>query len=255
MMQDYASLQAEYHALQRLSNKPGFPRALYFGQQEVPDGLSDFDAATKPAKVDKTSSLSPSSSTPRAVLVMDVLGPSLERLLNETTLGTGDPRHRSSLLAESKCSSRQNVADEGLNLLWGAGGLSPGTVIALSTQMIDRLESLSSCGIVHGDIQLGNFLMGKDGPHHRRTVHLIDFGLSASTRPSKGPSSPPCLDPASTSSTGRYDSNCSDPPAGGRGVLSGRVSGTLDFSSSHVLQGLPPRPQDDLESLAYCLAY
>ena len=96
------------------------------------------------------------------------------------------------------------------NLL-GSGGLSPGTVIGLATQMIDRLESLSSCGIVHGDIQLGNFLMGKDGPHHRRTVHLIDFGLSSLSWSKRSKECPL----ASSSSSDRVDDSkvCSDPPA------------------------------------------
>ena len=226
-MEDFDALKAEYNALKRLSKQPGFPRALYFGQQDVPDSLSDIvghvseqgGILSTGADMNSSLSLPPYPSSPRAVLVMDALGPSLERLMNETTLGTG--------------------------------GLSPGTVLSLAVQMMERLESLSTCGLVHGDIQLGNFLMGKDGPIHRRTVYLIDFGLSSMSIPSKSVSNrhsidQVCRDYPQPSSGG--------PPSGGR-ASTNRVSGTLDFSSSRVLHGLSPQPRDDLESLAYCLAY
>ncbi len=45
----------------------------------------------------------------------------------------------------------------------GAHGLSMVTSLTLARQMIVRLETLAACGIVHGDIQPGNWLMGKDG--------------------------------------------------------------------------------------------
>ena len=228
-MEDFDALKAEHNALKRLSKQPGFPRALYFGQQDVPDSLSDVvghvseqgGSLSTDVVMSSLTSSSPIPSSPRAVLVMDALGPSLERLMNETTLGTG--------------------------------GLSPGTVLSLAVQMLERLESLSTCGLVHGDIQLGNFLMGKDGPIHRRTVYLIDFGLSSSSIPSKSISSRNSRDPHHESSP--QPSSSGGPPGSVGRAASNRVSGTLDFSSSRVLQGLQPQPRDDLESLAYCLAY
>lgn len=123
LMADYSELQREHWALQRLSRQPGFPRVLHFGQQDVPDDLTG--AASPPAgssregtvpspagkeRVAREGKAAPHSSplislsgagpkgasegevpqsSPHAVLVMEVLGPSLERLLNETTLGTG----------------------------------------------------------------------------------------------------------------------------------------------------------------------
>ena len=150
-MADFAELQAEHRALQALTHQPGFPHALYFGQQDVPSGLtpigkgvtpgvdsitpggkgiipgggaaasscySGWSSGPKPSPSSDgsrsgaegarqppptTSGSYSSVSEPRAVLVMEVLGPSLEKLLYETTLGTG--------------------------------GLSPMTVIALADQV------------------------------------------------------------------------------------------------------------------------
>lgn len=82
------------------------------------------------------------------VMVMDVLGPSLDRLLFSTYMGTR--------------------------------GFSSRTILLLTQQLIQRLEVLASHKIVHNDIQPGNMLMGVGGglANGNRTVHLIDFGLS-----------------------------------------------------------------------------
>ncbi|GAX77930.1 hypothetical protein CEUSTIGMA_g5372.t1 [Chlamydomonas eustigma] len=182
--EDYSSLSTEFSALKRLTGSPGFPRVLYIGQQELPQisttsrasgltkekklskistvssfqsissGLKALDTSTdclekhqhSPDLEFEEASASGSRSDPVALLVMELLGPSLDRLLYETRLGTG--------------------------------GLSSLTVLNLASQMLLRLQSLASCRIVHGDIQPGNMLMGKDDPGKQRTVHLIDFGLS-----------------------------------------------------------------------------
>ena len=145
--------------------------------------------------------------------------------------------------------------------------------------MLGLLESLSRCGIVHGDIQPGNFLMGKDDDTHRRTVHLIDFGLS-STIASEATGSEVSHISALASAFSALPAAISHPIQGSSrpsmtvrplastvaastaswatsGRASGsKISGTLDFSSSRVLRGLQAAdPRDDLESLAYTLLY
>ena len=62
-----------------------------------------------------------------------MLGPSIEKLFQYTTLGVR--------------------------------GFSPLTVLLIAEQMIDRLEVLSNFNIVHGDIQPGNILLGR-GDHN-----------------------------------------------------------------------------------------
>lgn len=60
---DSSELQREYSVLQRLRHFNGFPQVFYYGQQQVPNRGEC------------------------AVMVMDVLGPSLEKLLFSTHLG------------------------------------------------------------------------------------------------------------------------------------------------------------------------
>ena len=50
------------------------------------------------------------------------------------------------------------------------------TVLMIGDQMISRLKSLHSVGLIHRDIKPDNITMGPiDKP---TTLHLIDFGLS-----------------------------------------------------------------------------
>jgi len=79
------------------------------------------------------------------VMVMDLLGPSLEKILFASKLGVG--------------------------------GFSSSAIVKIASQLIYRLSVLSSFNLIHGDIHPGNFLLGlkKD----KDICHLIDFGSSS----------------------------------------------------------------------------
>ncbi|XP_043830884.1 casein kinase I-like [Dromiciops gliroides] len=82
------------------------------------------------------------------VLVMDLLGPSLEDLFNY-------------------CSRKFSLK----------------TVVMLADQMITRIEYLHSKNFIHRDIKPDNFLMGMG--RHRNKLFLIDFGLAKKYRDGK----------------------------------------------------------------------
>eukprot|EP01041_Mallomonas_annulata_P001280 gene1280-2468_t len=235
---DFAGLWKEYLVLQRL-NEPGFPKVFYFGKQEIL-GMG-----------------------PHVVMVMDVLGPSLEKLLFATMLGVK--------------------------------GFSSNTVLRIALQLLCRLESLSIFNIVHGDIQPGNFLMGKDDID-KDTVHLIDFGLctipSIQSKKFPGQLSGSAFrgafndddhindnngngidneqnlydslhsNPITTNGDTRSNSNSNNNKLTTR-ILTNKLSktdgdtiqGTLGFASSRILRGEKAQERDDLESLAFSLAY
>lgn len=182
-LEDAGSLWKENLVLNRLRNYNGFTKVYFFGKQNVLEMGQ------------------------HVIMVMNVLGPSLDKLMQHTTLGVK--------------------------------GFSPSTVLEIASQMIDRLEVLSEFKIVHGDIQPGNMLMGRG--QENSTLHLIDFGLSTLSTISEKDSK---------MFRGVFSSD-SD-------VLSSSTStlkGTLSYSSIDAMNGAGGSPRDDLESLAYSLAY
>merc|ERR1711971_258045 len=82
------------------------------------------------------------------IMVLDLLGPSLEDLL---------------------CSLRRR--------------LSLKTVLMLADQVITRVEYVHAKSFVHRDIKPDNFLLGVGGKANK--VHIIDFGLSKRYRDPK----------------------------------------------------------------------
>ncbi|XP_077992025.1 casein kinase I-like [Glandiceps talaboti] len=103
------------------------------------------------------------------VLVMDLLGPSLEDLFNY-------------------CSRRLTLK----------------TVLMLADQMINRIEYVHNRNLIHRDIKPDNFLMGIG--RHCNQLYLIDFGLSKKYRDSRSKQHIPYRDDKNLTGTARYAS-------------------------------------------------
>ncbi|XP_036353352.2 casein kinase I-like [Ochotona princeps] len=103
------------------------------------------------------------------VLVMDLLGPSLEDLFNA-------------------CSRKFTMK----------------TVLMLADQMISRIEYVHSKNFIHRDLKPDNFLMGIG--HHCNKLFLIDFGLAKKYRDRKTRQHIPYREDKSLTGTARYAS-------------------------------------------------
>ena len=186
-LEDAGNLWKENLILNRLRNCEGFTKVHFFGKQSVLDMGQHM------------------------VMVMSVLGPSLDKLMQHTTLGVR--------------------------------GFSYFTVLEVASQMIDRLKILSDFKIIHGDIQPGNMLMGRGNDD--KVVHLIDFGLSMLSSVSVKDSK---MFRGAFSDISDLHTNTSTP-----NMMS--LRGTLSYSSINAMNGVRGSARDDLESLAYSLAY
>jgi len=103
------------------------------------------------------------------VMVLDLLGPSLEDLLT-----------------------------------FCKGRLSLKTVLMVADQMINRLECVHSRNIIHRDVKPDNFLLGLG--RRANQVNLIDFGLSKKYRDSKTQVHIPYREGKALTGTARYAS-------------------------------------------------
>eukprot|EP00435_Cladocopium_sp_Y103_P024112 s4048_g5.t2 len=103
------------------------------------------------------------------VMVLDLLGPSLEDLLN-----------------------------------FCKGRLSLKTVLMIADQMINRLECVHSRNVIHRDVKPDNFLLGLG--RRANQVNLIDFGLSKKYRDSKTQVHIPYREGKALTGTARYAS-------------------------------------------------
>jgi hypothetical protein len=124
-----SELAAEAELLAELTRRSavGFPRLHYYGEQSL-----SFDGKAAAS----------------AVLCMELLGPSVEDLLWETSDGT--------------C-------------------LSHACVLQLGREALARLQVLHAMGVVHNDCKPSNLCMGLG--EHRHRVYLVDFGASSSVAP------------------------------------------------------------------------
>lgn len=127
------------------------------------------------------------------IMVMDLLGPSLEYLF-------------------SACGKRFRLP----------------TVLMVAEQLIDRIEYVHSCGILHRDIKPNNFLVGLQDK--RCHVYIADFGLAKRFI---------------VPETGEHI-----PYTRKKGL-----TGTVRYVSLNVHRGHEPSRRDDLGSIGYVLMY
>ena len=113
---------------------------------------------------------------------------------------------------------------EGLRQKCG-GTFSLKTVIGVGLQMLKRLETIHSLGIIHRDIKPDNFLIDPK----TNLVYLIDFGLARRY-----------LD--------RGNKHFKQD-------LGRKLTGTARYASINVHQGVTPSRRDDLESIGYVMLY
>ncbi|KAI7898162.1 kinase-like domain-containing protein [Cokeromyces recurvatus] len=137
---DAPQLRDEYRTYKVLAGLPGVPSAYYFGQE----GLHN-------------------------ILVIDLLGPSLEDLF---------------VLCRRKFSIK--------------------TVAMLAKQMITRVESVHERNLIYRDIKPDNFLIGRPGTKYADTVYLIDYGMAKLYRDPKTKQHIPYRERKSLSGTARY---------------------------------------------------
>lgn len=101
------------------------------------------------------------------------------------------------------------------------------TTVMLAEQMLDRIEFVHSCGILHRDIKPHNFLIGL-GESGKSQVYIMDFGLAKYYK---------------------------DPRSGEHipYVKKKGVTGTVRYTSLNVHRGMEPSRRDDLGAIGYVL--
>ncbi|XP_010051251.2 casein kinase 1-like protein HD16 [Eucalyptus grandis] len=104
-------------------------------------------------------------------------------------------------------------------------------VACVAVEAISILEKLHSRGYIHGDVKPDNFLLGPPGTPDERKLFLIDLGLAVRWR---------------CHSTGLHVRYHQSPD---------HFRGTPLFASVHAHLGRTSSRRDDLESLAYMLAF
>ncbi|KAI9478000.1 MAG: kinase-like domain-containing protein [Benjaminiella poitrasii] len=137
---DAPQLRDEYRTYKILAGLNGIPNSYYFGQE----GLY-------------------------SILVIDILGPSLEDLFD-------------------MCSRKFSIK----------------TVAMLAKQMISRVQSIHKRNLIYRDIKPDNFLIGKPSTKHANTIYMIDFGMAKLYRDPKTKQHIPYRERKSLSGTARY---------------------------------------------------
>ncbi|KPV75952.1 casein kinase I [Rhodotorula graminis WP1] len=137
---DAPQLRDEYRTYKILAGSPGVPQVYYFGQE----GLHN-------------------------VLVIDLLGPSLEDLFD---------------MCGRKFSTK--------------------TVCMTAKQMLTRVQTIHEKNLIYRDIKPDNFLIGRPGTKHANTVHVVDFGMAKQYRDPKTKQHIPYRERKSLSGTARY---------------------------------------------------
>lgn len=133
-------LRDEYRTYKHLNGSEGIPSAYYFGQE----GLHN-------------------------ILVIDLLGPSLEDLFD-----------------------------------WCGRRFSVKTTVQVAIQMITLIETLHSHDLIYRDIKPDNFLIGRPGQSDENFIHLVDFGMAKQYRDPRTKQHIPYREKKSLSGTARY---------------------------------------------------
>eukprot|EP00440_Ansanella_granifera_P045874 gb/GFBE01049691.1/.p1 GENE.gb/GFBE01049691.1/~~gb/GFBE01049691.1/.p1 ORF type:complete len:346 (+),score=33.33 gb/GFBE01049691.1/:1-1038(+) len=102
------------------------------------------------------------------------------------------------------------------------------TTLALGIQMIDCIEGVHNCGLIHRDVKPANILMG--GASDPYLLHLVDFGLAK-----------------------RYIEKRSEQHI--RLRTKKAFTGTATFASARTHLGLEQSRRDDLEAVGFILVY
>ena len=100
-------------------------------------------------------------------------------------------------------------------------------ICLISIQVIERIQFVHSHFIIHRDIKPDNFLIGKEDPN---VIYLVDFGLSKKYRSSTTKKHVPFR-------------------------ITGKLTGTLRFSSANALRGGEQSRKDDLISIGYMIIF
>ncbi|PWA21926.1 hypothetical protein CCH79_00015666 [Gambusia affinis] len=151
------------------------------------------------------------------VMVMELLGPSLEDLFNF-------------------CSRKFSLK----------------TVLLLADQMISRIEYIHSKNFIHRDVKPDNFLMGlgKKG----NLVYIIDFGLAKKYRDARTHQHIPYRENKNLTGTARYASINTHLGIGKFPLLASSLTAPPPLHASEFSSTEQSR-RDDLESLGYVLMY
>ena len=133
-------LRDEFKTYKFLSGSEGVPSAYYFGQE----GLHN-------------------------ILVIDLLGPSLEDLFD-----------------------------------WCGRRFSVKTTVQVAVQMLSLIETIHNHDLIYRDIKPDNFLIGRPGQPDENAVHLVDFGMAKFYIDQRTKTHIPYREKKSLSGTARY---------------------------------------------------
>ncbi|OZJ03280.1 Casein kinase I 1 [Bifiguratus adelaidae] len=137
---DAPQLRDEYRTYRVMAGSVGIPNAYYFGQEQLHN-----------------------------ILVIDLLGPSLEDLFD---------------MCDRKFSLK--------------------TVVMVAKQMISRVQTIHEKSLIYRDIKPDNFLIGRPGTKAANTIHVVDFGMAKHYRDPKTRQHIPFRERKPLSGTARY---------------------------------------------------
>ena len=100
-------------------------------------------------------------------------------------------------------------------------------ICMIAIQVLERIQLLHSHYFIHRNIKPDNFVIGREDPN---IIYLIDFGLCKKYRSSK------------TKNHIKFN-------------ITGKLFGTLRFSSANALRGGEQSRKDDLISIGYMMVY